>query len=66
LACFSPAYEVAFYSNNNLQLATQVCFDCQKVTLPDTDGLEEIPFDAEGPTGRALLKAIHHALQAGF
>jgi hypothetical protein len=66
LGCFSPAYEVAFYSNNTLQLASQVCFHCQKVTLPDTDGLEEIPFDAEGWTGRALLKAIHRALRAGL
>jgi hypothetical protein len=39
LSCFSPAYDVAFYGNNSLLFATQICFDCQKLTLPDTDGL---------------------------
>jgi hypothetical protein len=65
LGCFSPAYDVAFYSNNTLVFATQICFDRQKLTLPDIDGLEEMPFDAKGPTGRALLRAIQASLGAG-
>jgi hypothetical protein len=38
VGCFSPGYDVAFCCNNILLFATQICFDCQKFTLPDTDG----------------------------
>lgn len=65
LACVSPAFDVAFYSSNTLLLATQICFGCKKLTSPDTDGFGSIPFDAKGPTGRALLKAIQDSLRAG-
>ena len=33
--CFAPAYVLRFYQKDKLLLATEVCFHCCNITLPD-------------------------------
>jgi len=60
--CFSPAYLVKLYFKEKLLLGSTICFHCHNLTLPIGESSEIHPFDADGPTGRQLLKAIQNAL----
>jgi len=63
--CFSPAYLVKLYSGEVLLVGSTICFHCHNLTLPvgeSSESSEIHPFDADGPTGRKLLKAIQDAL----
>ena len=60
--CFSPAYLVKLYSGEELLVGSTICFHCHNLTLPIGDSSEIHPFDADGPTGQQLLKAIQDAL----
>ena len=60
--CFSPAYNVKFYSGEQLLFGSTVCFHCHNLTLPDEGRGVINAFDASGESGQALLKAIQSAL----
>ncbi len=56
--CFVPAYQLKFYSNDQLLLETDVCFHCHNLTLPNGGLFEHWGFDADGKSGQALLKSL--------
>ena len=62
MGCFSPAFNVKFYSGDKLLFGSTVCFHCHNLTLPNEGRGEIHAFDAGGESGQALLKAIQAAL----
>src|SRR5215470_10898507 len=61
-ACFAPAYRIKFWAKDQILLDTDVCYHCRNITIPE-DGRREIRgFNAEGASGKELLKRLKELL----
>ena len=47
-ACFEPAYNVKFFSNETLLLDSEVCFGCDNLTLPNGASSKQWGVDFHG------------------
>jgi hypothetical protein len=61
-ACFAPAYQIWFWANDRVLLVTNVCYHCRNLTLPGTGSVEIRGFNAEGNSGKELLKRLKELL----
>jgi hypothetical protein len=60
--CFAPAYQIKFWSKDRELLVTNVCYHCRNLTLPGTGSVEILGFNAEGKSGKEMLKKLKELL----
>jgi hypothetical protein len=60
--CFAPAYQIKFWSKDRELLVINVCYHCRNLTLLGTGSVEILEFNAEGKSGKELLKKLKELL----
>ncbi|HKQ92291.1 MAG TPA: hypothetical protein VJZ77_16645 [Blastocatellia bacterium] len=61
-ACFAPAYRIKFWAKDQMLLGTDVCYHCRNITTPENGRREIRGFNAEGASGKELLKRLKELL----
>jgi hypothetical protein len=61
-ACFAPAYRIKFWAKDQILLDTDVCYHCRNITIPENGHREIRGFNAEGASGKELLKRLKELL----
>jgi hypothetical protein len=60
--CFAPAYGIRFWAKDQILLETNVCYHCRNLLLPGNRNTEIWGFNAEGKSGKELLKRLKELL----
>src|SRR5262249_19167030 len=60
--CFAPAYSIRFWAKDQMLLVTNVCYHCHNITIPENGSVEIRGFNAEGKSGKELLKRLKELL----
>jgi len=60
--CFAPAYGIRFWAKDQILLETNVCYHCRNLLLPGNGSAEIYGFNAEGKSGKELLKRLKELL----
>jgi hypothetical protein len=60
--CFAPAYGIRFWAKDQILLETHVCYLCRNLKIPENGRSEIRGFNAEGKSGKELLKRLKELL----